>query len=271
MTLQRLSLPQVTLCCVDTRSPAEAVYALRHSMSQIDFGRVLYLGTPRASEMGLDLRGIELVEIEEITSIEAYSRFMLHGLGPYIQTSHVLVVQWDGFVTHPELWQDQFLDYDYIGPPWYKKNHPLEVGNGGFSLRTRRLIDALALLPYDGSDPEDVAICVMLRDQLQREHGIQFASVELARAFGVEYGKWQPAFGFHGMHNFAHVMDANALTDWLSNAPQELLSSKHARNLVKELILTGRRAEARALVRRRSQVTGWNRDQILLYTRTFTP
>lgn len=267
MTLQRLSLPQVTLCCVDTRSPAEAVYALRQSMSQIDFGRVLYLGPAHARDMGLDLRDIELVVIEDITSIEAYSRFMLHGLGPYIQTSHVLVVQWDGFVTHSELWQDQFLDYDYIGPPWYKKNRPPEVGNGGFSLRTRRLIDALALMPYDGSDPEDVAICVRLRDQLQRGHQIQFAPIELARAFGVEYGKWQPAFGFHGMHNFAYEMSPKDLQNWLLSIPDEIILSQHARKLIKALISTGNFEQALALVYRRSKHLGWTTDQSNLYLR----
>lgn len=267
MTLQRLSLPQVTLCCVDTRSPAEAVYALRRSMSHIDFGRVLYLGPAHARDMGLDLRDIELVAIEDITSIEAYSRFMLQGLGPYIQTSHVLVIQWDGFVTHPELWQDQFLDYDYIGPPWYKKNQSPEVGNGGFSLRTRRLIDALALLPYDGSDPEDVAICVRLRDQLQREHNIQFAPIELARAFGVEYGKWQPAFGFHGMHNFAYEMTSEQLQNWLKSTSNDMLLSKHARKLIKNLMANRNFTQALALIHRRSDQIGWTLDQCNLYLR----
>lgn len=263
----RLFLPQVTLCCVDTRSPAEAVYALRQSMSQIDFGRVLYLGPQHALGMGLDLNGIELVAIDDITSIEVYSRFMLHGLGPHIQTSHALIVQWDGFVTHPELWQNQFLDYDYIGPPWYHGGRPPQVGNGGFSLRTRKLIDALALLPYDGSEPEDMAICVTWRDQLEREHDMRFAPVALATEFGIEYGKWRPAFGFHGMHNFAHELTPENLQDWLLSADDGLILSKHARKLIKALMASGNWNQALDLVRRRSRLSGWTRDQLNLYLR----
>lgn len=267
MTMQRLSLPQVTLCCVDTRSPSEAIYALRQSMSQINFGRVLYLGPQRALGMGLDLSGIELVAIDDITSIEAYSRFMLHGLGPHIQTSHVLVVQWDGFVTHPELWQDNFLAYDYIGPPWYHGGRLPQVGNGGFSLRTHKLINALALLPYNGSEPEDMTICVTLRDQLEREHDIRFAPVELAAEFGIEYGKWRPAFGFHGMHNFVHELTPENLQDWLLSADDGMILSKHARKLIKALMATGNFAPALALVHRRSRLLGWTRDQLNLYLR----
>lgn len=267
MTRQRLQLPQVTLCCVDTRSPAEAVHALRQSMRQIDFGRVLYLGPARAGAMGLELEGIELVAIDDITSIEAYSRFMLHGLGPYIETSHVLVVQWDGFVTHPERWQDRFLDCDYIGPPWYYKRRAAAVGNGGFSLRSRRLIDALAQLPYDGSEPEDRVICVHWREQLEREHGIRIASVELGAEFGIEYGPWRPAFGFHGLHNFAHEMSAQELQDWLQGADDGLILSKHGRQLVKTLMGSGQSAQALALLRRRSRRLGWTGDQLRLYLR----
>lgn len=267
MTRQRLCLPQVTLCCVDTRSPAEAVHALRQSMRQIDFGRVLYLGPARARTMGLELSGIELVAIEDITSIEAYSRFMLHGLGPYIDTSHVLVVQWDGFVTHPERWQDRFLDYDYIGPPWYYKHQAAAVGNGGFSLRSRQLIDALALLPYDGSEPEDRVICVHWREQLEREHGIRIAPVALAAEFGIEYGPWRPAFGFHGLHNFAHEMTAQDLQDWLLSVDDAMVLTKHGRQLIKALMSSGQSALALALVRRRSRRLGWTRDQLNLYLR----
>ena len=267
MTPRRLSLPQMTLCCVDTRSPAEAVHALRQSMRQVDFGRVLYLGPARARTMGLELDGIELVAIEDLTSIEAYSRFMLHGLGPHIETSHVLVVQWDGFVTHPERWQAQFLDWDYIGAPWPRKRQAPAVGNGGFSLRSRRLIDALAQLPYDGSEPEDRVICVHWRETLEREHGIRIAPVGLAAEFSIEYGPWRPAFGFHGLHNFAHEMTAQELQDWLLSADDGLVLTRHGRQLVKALMGSGNPALALALLRRRSRHLGWTRDQLLLHLR----
>jgi len=32
-----------------------------------------------------------------------------------VNGTHVLVMQWDGFILHPELWDRAFLDDDYIG------------------------------------------------------------------------------------------------------------------------------------------------------------
>lgn len=43
---------------------------------------------------------------------------MVYELGDYIETDFVMLVHYDGFIVHPELWRDEFLDYDYIGAPW---------------------------------------------------------------------------------------------------------------------------------------------------------
>ena len=75
---------------------------------------------------------------------DAYSTLMLKGLAPHVETSHALVVQWDGYVVNPDAWTDAFLDVDYCGAPWPWGDDDRRVGNGGFSLRSRRLIDALA-------------------------------------------------------------------------------------------------------------------------------
>lgn len=40
---------------------------------------------------------------------------MVYELGSHIHTDFALIVHADGFVVHPEMWQDAFLDYDYIG------------------------------------------------------------------------------------------------------------------------------------------------------------
>jgi hypothetical protein len=78
----------------------------------------------------------------------------------------VLVAQWDGFVWQHRMWDPAFLDYDYIGAPWpahltrgeQHRNH--RVGNGGFSLRSRKLQQFLAEDPrVEVTDNEDVVIC----------------------------------------------------------------------------------------------------------------
>ena len=265
-----LDLPDVTLCCVDTRSVPQAMHALRQCMAQARFGRVLFLGPPPDASQGQPPEGIDWVSIPPLKGIQDYNRIMLHDLRDLVQTSHVLIVQWDGFITHAQLWRPDFLSVDYIGPPWYHGGHPGMVGNGGFSLRSKRLLDALARLEnLDTTEPEDMVICVQRRAELEREHGIRFAPLEMAQDFGCEYGTYRPSFGFHGMLNFAHVMDEPTLSAWLAQAPSEILVHKHARKLIKALMRTGRTAEAEALIRTRAKLTGWRWDMAALMLRAW--
>lgn len=262
--MKRLELPDVTLCCVDTRSVPQALRAVQRCMAAAHFGQVIFFGPAQAQP---EAAGITWIPIPTIGSIEAYNRFVLKGMQPHIRTGHVLIVQWDGFITHPQNWRHDFLHWDYIGAPWYHQGHPGMVGNGGFSLRSRRLLDALDRIELDATYPEDEEICVHRRAQLEREHGIRFAPVEVARAFACEYGHYRPAFGFHGMHNFAHIMAPPELEEWLEAAPVDLLKGQHARKLVKSLMQNDRGPEAIDLLRRRSLVMGWTVDQCMLYLR----
>lgn len=265
-----LDLPDVTLCCVDTRSVPQAFYALRQCMARAHFGRVLFLGPEPDRRHGEPPEGIDWVTIPALKGIQDYNRIVLKDLAAHIHTSHVLIVQWDGFITHPELWRPDFLSVDYIGPPWYHGGHPGMVGNGGFSLRSKRLLDALASLnDLDTTQPEDWVICVQRRPELEREHGIHFAPLAMAQDFGCEYGEYRASFGFHGMHNFAHVMDESTLKIWLDQASAEILIQKHSRKLIKSLIATGRGNEAHALISLRSSATGWSLDAAMLHLRAW--
>ena len=57
----------------------------------------------------------------------------------YINTKFCLVTQWDGWVINSQKWNSEFLNYDYIGAIWpdYSSN---QIGNGGFSLRSKKLL-----------------------------------------------------------------------------------------------------------------------------------
>ena len=110
MSSSRLNLSGVTLCCVDTRAAAQAIHALKHSMRFIDFGDVLFLGDVGFSHHpDLQHTGIRFGAIPALRNIDDYSRFMLHELHAHVHTEHVLVIQWDGFISHPELWRDEYL------------------------------------------------------------------------------------------------------------------------------------------------------------------
>lgn len=263
----RIQLPTVTLCCVDTRSPRQAVYALQQCMRHANFGRVLLIGTNSAAAHLPADGSIELDSIAPLSNIDAYSRFMLTDLHAHIQTNHVLVVQWDGFIVSPSHWHDEYLQWDYIGAPWYHGGSLGYVGNGGFSLRSRKLLEATPHLNAPPGEPEDMTICVHQFYALHTQHDIHVAPVELAKEFSCEYGTYRTSFGFHGMHNFAHVMSADTLQTWLCDAPAEILVSGQARKLVKSLMQTHRLDEALQLIRMRRRHLGRTRDHYSLKAR----
>lgn len=265
---KKLSLPTVTLACVDTRHPDQAWWAIQRCLSLADIPATVFLApdgwTPPLADPRVSVRPIPALK-----SIQDYNRFMLRDLAEHIRTDHVLVMQWDGFISSPSLWHPDFLEWDYVGAPWYHGGSSGTVGNGGFSLRSRKLLTALLALAPDESEPEDVTICVKLRPLLESKFGIRFAPLEVAQRFACEYGPYRPAFGFHGMLNFAHAMNAAELEQWLQAAPLDLLCSQHARKLIKTLMQNGRSEAALGLLRRRATKLGWGKDQLLLALRAW--
>lgn len=195
-----LVLDQVTLVCIDCVNVPLALQAMRRSMAACRFARAL-LFTSEAIEAPT---GIEVIPVAPIRSKREYSKTLVKILPAHVRTSHVLVMQWDGFVVRPEAWRPEFLDWDYIGAPWPADLSPYPVGNGGFSLRSKKLLDALLdpSFPEDQIIHEDQAICVHFRPRLEAEFGIRIAPADLAARFSHEttHGG-APTFGFHGPQN----------------------------------------------------------------------
>ena len=224
-----LRLPQVTLCCIDTANHALAVAAMGRSMTGIAFARSVFVTD--AVPSGIEVpEGVEIAPIAPLSSREAYSTYVLKSLGRHVVTSHVLLVQWDGFVVNPAAWSDEFLDCDYLGAKWFWYQDAMRVGNGGFSLRSKRLLDALADPRITLQGAEDETIGRAFRPLLEREHGIRFGSEALADRFAFEasYPIGKP-FGFHGLFNFCRVMSSAeiaaivpTLSDAVATSPQLL-------------------------------------------------
>ena len=236
--MTRLALPQVTLCCVDcTPRLPWALKALQQCLDRVSFGDAI-LCTDRGSLRAQALpAGVRWIEIDALSSIESYSEFMLKGLEAHVRTSHVLIVQWDGFVLNAAAWRDEFLGFDYIGAPWNHIPEPWSVGNGGFSLRSLRLLQALQDPAIQPSHPEDVCICKTYRTVLEAQ-GLRFAPTALARQFAVEDGELSPqVFGFHGPYHLPAVLEpAQTLAFVESLNPSEVLAHYFGR-LLRELTL----------------------------------
>jgi len=203
----RLSLPQVTLCAVTSVNVTATVRALETSLRQIRFGACKLLTDARVSPTHPE---IEVVHVAPLRSSAAYSDFLLTGLLDHVGTTHCLVAQWDGHLLDAGRWQAAFLDYDYIGASWPQFDDGHDVGNGGFSLRTRRLMELCRDPAFVPVHPEDVAIGRTNRAWLEGL-GMRFAPRDLADAFAAERcSDPRRTFGYHGVWNMPRAISVDA-------------------------------------------------------------
>ena len=177
-----LELPNITLVAVSGLGykVPENREALKKSCRDINFAVSKYL------------------QYKEIVDIDSWNRHIIYNLPDYIETSHCLLVHPDGYVIHPELWNPEWLQYDYIGAPWplpqddysYRSESGKiqRVGNS-VSLRSKKLMDLVATREwksYYGNTNEDGFICCHNREWLESQ-GCKFASFEVAIHFSKEH------------------------------------------------------------------------------------
>jgi len=244
-----LDLSAITLLCVETRDPALAHFAIQKCTKQASFGKVVLItdlaklsnpindqtSNQTEDQKVVRLQGIEYIQAPLIKTIKDYSELLLKGLRQYVAGTHVLIIQWDSFILHPELWTDDFLQYDYIGAVW--PHHPdTPVGNGGFSLRSVKLLEALVSPAIARHHPEDFCICVDNKVTLENQFGIRFASIQVAEQFAIERTSWHPAFGFHGFFNFGKVLSPEELSTFLDLLPDAYLGGVDTYDLLDYLL-----------------------------------
>ena len=224
-----MPLEDLDAICIDTRDVNLAVAAAAR-MREAGVGNIKIL----TDEDGVAIArraDFNATAIQKLETIDAYSKFMIEQVHEHVTSDHFLIFQWDGFIINPHLWWDGFVEYDYIGAPWpqpYRPAPDLKVGNGGFSLRSRRLSTTLPQLnaAYRG-EPEDVFIA----NQIQSNPNLgQFslAPAQIARHFSVEHQSYLPptdkddsipktgTFGFHGWFNFHMAFTDQPLIDYVN-------------------------------------------------------
>lgn len=266
-----LDLSAITLLCVETRDPALAHFAIQKCTKQTSFGKVVLITdlaklsdriNDQTSNQEKDqaegqaedqkvarLQGVEYIQALPIKTTKDYSDLILTGLHQYVTGSHVLVIQWDSFILHPELWINDFLQYDYIGAVW--PHHPdTPVGNGGFSLRSVKLLEALESPTITKRHPEDFCICVDNKATLENQFGIRFAPTNVAEQFAVERSEWHPAFGFHGFFNFYRALGAAELEQFLDILPSDYLGGVDTYDLIYSLQLDKKYSLAKKIINR---------------------
>jgi hypothetical protein len=188
------------------------IAAMVRSLALVDCARALLFTDAATPDLPA---GIECIKIAPLRSLAAYSHFVLHRLADWIETSHCMIVQWDGFVAEPEAWEPAFLACDYIGAPWPQFVDGHDVGNGGFSLRSRRLMLACRDPDFlDDGVAEDLVIARTNRAMLEQRHGMVFADRDLASRFSREReATGLGTFGFHGVFNLPGVVGIDGYWD----------------------------------------------------------
>ena len=209
MTNSFPQLRSVTLVSVTGIDPKKNLRALEVSRVGLKFGEVLLLSrfAPKTIPDGIKFEKIK----SDLWSYDEFSRFVLYELFKYVQTEFALFVHHRATVLRPNSWSDEFLSYDYIGAPWKpgvhftKSGKEVVVGNGGFSLRSQKIMRAPTELSLPFTDNgtgyfhEDGQLCNYHRDRLE-EHGVMYAPVELAAKFATETwldGAVDEPFGYH--------------------------------------------------------------------------
>ncbi|SMC30089.1 DUF5672 family protein [Polynucleobacter kasalickyi] len=243
-----IDLQQVTLFCVDTRYPDLSIWAMQRCLSQATFKDAILVTDPK--RVTHCPPGIAIIEAPPIRSIEEYSLYLQSNLSSHISGTHMLVMQWDSFIVDPNLWDSRFLEYDYIGAPW--PHHPeTPVGNGGFSLRSKKLFEVIQNPQFKKSHPEDQSISIFNRSFLDKNTTIRFAPIELASQFAFERSGYH-AFGFHGFFNFHLVLNDIELEQFIEMIPSDLLGKIDTYDLIQQLLIEDRCSLARQLLKKSS-------------------
>jgi hypothetical protein len=202
-------------------------------MDQVEFAECLLFTDATISSPPL---GLKIVEIERLRSGADYSDFLLHRLAAYVRTSHCLLIQWDGFVIDASGWDPDYLRYDYVGAPWPQFADGRDVGNGGFSLRSARLLQACLDPDFKPGHPEDLAICRINRHLLQSRHGIRFPDRPTAERFAFERSKpGTSTFGFHGAFNLIPLFGTARFRDIYLSLDDRTTIFRDLRLLLKQL------------------------------------
>jgi hypothetical protein len=157
-----IQLPNVTLLCIDCVDPVRATKVIEICKSKCEFGAVKLL-------TDADVPGS--TKIMPLKSLVAYSVFMLTQVYKYVDTSHMLIVQRDGWILNANSWRDAWLQYDYIGPLFMQYNH---VGSGGFSLRSKRLMQAVASNTSQWNGTQEHADVIQSRQGYYEDGHISF-------------------------------------------------------------------------------------------------
>jgi len=238
-TGNKLQLPDVAIFtfCWGTEHVEKSLRSMLIAMDQVDFKRSVLITDGSKTDLSLfskviDKNNIEVCDMsvdlnsnlqDDDANRIGFCESFVQQTNKYILDDFCLNVQHDSTIIDIGKWSNEFLSYDYIGAVWPMEiiqasdmvagrieEIPNVVGNGGFSLRTRKFVEESAKLSWQHKN-EDLNICVFNYDKMTSA-GIKFAPPHLAAQFSKEHptphGVFARtllfsynSFGFHGEFN----------------------------------------------------------------------
>jgi hypothetical protein len=235
----KLKLPDVAIFtfCWGEEHVRRSLRSMLIAMDQVEFKRSVLITDASKTDLSIfsdtiDKYNIEVFDINvdlndnmsnDDSNRMGFCESFVQQTNKYIMDDFCLNVQHDSTIIDNGKWNDEYLKYDYIGAPWPMHiiqasdmvagridKIPNVVGNGGFSLRTRKFVEESAKLGWDHKN-EDLNICVFNYDKMTKA-GVKFAPPQLAADFSVEHPTPYKyfarnvlisycSFGFHGDFN----------------------------------------------------------------------
>lgn len=214
-------MPTISLACVDTKNHSKAMFAVQQTVqvlhqADVTVSKIYWFSDQKFGNVSsVPITWYSIPAISKFPN--DYNMIILKTLPEVFTEDFVLIVQHDGYAVNHHSWDSQFFEYDYIGAVWpYQQMNNIfpglyakyadanRVGNGGFSLRSQKLMKALLHITWDDQlwhQNEDSVVCNDIRDQLINSYGIKFAPPSLADKFSIAWNTNSPWFttslGFH--------------------------------------------------------------------------
>lgn len=218
-----LKLPNVTLFAIDCFTPQKTMDALAFSTKWVRFDSVILL--TNTLKFQVESKPWLTVIHSEQTDRKVprqnaphhpplpidYEMAVMQQPSKYVKTSHLLHMEWDSAILNHAAWNDEWMQYDFIGAPWSPHHEPgwpacdgetNNVGNGGFSLKSVKFCslvrEATETFKDDpGICSSDMWPCRTLRPWLE-QRGVKFAPDKVAERFSCENRIYSGQFGMHG-------------------------------------------------------------------------
>jgi hypothetical protein len=209
-----LDLSRCTLLFVETRAHKITKRVIADCLSKANFGDVLIYTDKMEEFIAPELSGIRLSPVPDFPNKKEAGQFYYQYACAGIHTDFALMLEWDAGIYDPSKWKPEFFDYDYIGAPWTvrpQERDCLDVGNGGFTLMSKRLGQYLAEHPKQHPVCTDWDLCRNQRKGLEAA-GFKWPGRTLATHFSWELGERNPEnFGFHGAFRWIDMLERDEL------------------------------------------------------------